>query len=214
MLIYRHLKPNGEVFYIGIGKLKTRPYSKANRNKYWHNTVDKYGYEVEILKTDLTWEEACDLEIILIDYYGRKDLKKGNLVNLTDGGEGVLGLTGNIGNTGKKHSDKTKKKISDSKKGTQAWNKGLIGFCKGKILSEETKKKMSEKGKGRKLSEQSKRKISENNINKNVKLVLNTESGVFHNSLKEACEVYNIKPSHLSNMLRGYRKNKTSLCLV
>ena len=91
--IYRHLKPNGEVFYIGIAVKPKRPYSKANRNKYWHNVVNKYGYEVDVLKIDLTWEEAKELEIDLISFYGRKDLGLGTLVNLTDGGEGTKQLS-------------------------------------------------------------------------------------------------------------------------
>ena len=33
-------------------------------------------------------------------------------------------------------------------KGRKAWNKGMIGFMKGKVVSEETKKKMSDSQKG------------------------------------------------------------------
>jgi len=34
-VVYRHLKPCGEVFYIGIGNDKDRAYSKRGRNKFW-----------------------------------------------------------------------------------------------------------------------------------------------------------------------------------
>lgn len=88
--IYRHLKPCGEVFYIGIGKIR-RSKEKTYRNKHWCNIVNKHGYETEILKSDLTWDDACELEKILISWYGRKDLKTGILCNLTDGGEGGYG---------------------------------------------------------------------------------------------------------------------------
>lgn len=91
-VVYRHLKPSGEVFYIGIGKTLSRAYSKHNRNKYWKNLVSKYGYEVQILKQDISWGEACELEKILIYWYGRRDLILGTLVNMTDGGEGALGV--------------------------------------------------------------------------------------------------------------------------
>lgn len=87
--LYRHLKPDGEVFYIGIGKKRYRAFSKHDRNTHWHNTVNKYGYEVQILKTKLTKEEACELEIALIVWYGRKDTGTGNLVNMTKGGDGT-----------------------------------------------------------------------------------------------------------------------------
>jgi hypothetical protein len=91
-LVYRHKKPSGETFYIGIGVVKKRAYSKHGRNKHWHNVVNKYGYEVEILTKDVDYETARELERILISYYGRKDLKKGFLVNMTDGGEGFLNM--------------------------------------------------------------------------------------------------------------------------
>lgn len=90
--IYRHLKPCGEVFYIGIASNNRRPYEKTNRSIFWTNVVEKCpDYEVEILTTKLTKEEACELETILIKWYGRRDLEKGTLVNLTDGGESTYG---------------------------------------------------------------------------------------------------------------------------
>lgn len=71
--IYRHIKPNGETFYIGIGSTKNfnRAYTKSSRNKYWHNIVNKYGYEVQILKNNINKEEADELEKILISWKER-----------------------------------------------------------------------------------------------------------------------------------------------
>lgn len=90
--VYRHLKPCGEVFYIGIGCTLKRPYSKRDRSQYWKNKVKKYpNYEVQILTTGLTKEEACEIETLLIGYYGREDLGLGSLVNLTNGGESTYG---------------------------------------------------------------------------------------------------------------------------
>jgi 5-methylcytosine-specific restriction endonuclease McrA len=64
-------------------------------------------------------------------------------------------------NKGKKFSDETCQKMSQSHKGQKAWNKG-------KLMSEETKKKLSEAKLGKKLwpngrvfSDETKRKISE-----------------------------------------------------
>lgn len=120
-VVYRHLKPCGEVFYIGIGT-KKRPYKKVGRSKLWTNTINKYGYEVQILKEDLSWEEAVELECILIDYYGRIDIGTGTLVNFTDGGDGALGY---------KYTEEHKTKMSEAHK--------------GKTHSEETKAKISGK---------------------------------------------------------------------
>lgn len=46
-VVYRHLKPCGEVFYIGIGSVR-RAYDIHSRNKHWNHTVNKYGYEVQM----------------------------------------------------------------------------------------------------------------------------------------------------------------------
>lgn len=110
-LVYRHRRlDTNEIFYVGIGVRENRPYSKKNRNKYWRNIINKTNYEVEILVTDLSWEDACELEILLIKEYGRKDLKTGCLVNMTDGGEGVAGAT----YTRKPPTEETKLKIKNS----------------------------------------------------------------------------------------------------
>lgn len=86
--IYFHYNPiKQEIFYVGIGNEK-RPLSKQNRNKHWHNIVNKYGYNIIIIEKKLSWEEAVEKEKFYIKLIGRKDLKLGTLVNMTDGGEG------------------------------------------------------------------------------------------------------------------------------
>lgn len=90
-VVYRHIKlDKKEPFYIGIGKEHSRAYSHKGRNKVWKN-IAKQGYEVELLFENLTWDQACEKEKEFIALYGRKDLKTGILVNLTDGGDGALG---------------------------------------------------------------------------------------------------------------------------
>lgn len=90
--VYRHLRGDTkEVFYIGIGsdiKYK-RAFSKRSRNPYWKSIVNKVGFFSEIIEDSLTWEEACRREQYWISYYGRYDLGRGNLVNMTDGGDGM-----------------------------------------------------------------------------------------------------------------------------
>lgn len=189
--IYRHIKPNGQTFYIGIGKVKSRLLSKSNRNKHWHNTVNKYGYEAQILKDNISWNEACELEKMLILWYGRVDARTGILVNMTDGGEGVLGLKHNIGHTGKKHSEETKNRISKSKIGTTPWNKGLRN-----IYTKATIRKISnaKKGKG--------------------KLVLNLETGIYYDSATEASYTLNMNRSTLMGYLNNCRPNKSPFIYV
>ena len=88
-VVYIHRKKtNMEIFYVGIGNIN-RPYQKGikDRNKFWHNTVNKYGYVIEIIRTKLSKKEAFDIEKDLIELIGRKDIGLGTLVNLTNGGE-------------------------------------------------------------------------------------------------------------------------------
>lgn len=99
--VYRHIRlDSNEVFYVGIGKrydksgFHSRKYNRMyskQRNRFWKNITSKTNYEVEIIFDDLTLSQACKKEIEFIKLYGRRDLKLGSLVNLTDGGEGNYG---------------------------------------------------------------------------------------------------------------------------
>ena len=90
--VYQHIRlDTNEIFYIGIGD-SNRPYVKNKRTSYWNNIVNKCGYKVEILFSDLTMEEAKNIEISLIKKYGRKDLNTGSLINMTDGGDGRINI--------------------------------------------------------------------------------------------------------------------------
>jgi hypothetical protein len=92
--LYMHTrKDNGIIFYVGIGVGK-RPYSKGKnqRNYRWFEIVEEAkGFNVEILKTDMTWDDAGDLEVKMISFYGREDKGFGTLCNLTDGKDGCIG---------------------------------------------------------------------------------------------------------------------------
>lgn len=142
ILIYRHIKPCGEVFYIGIGKGK-RPYIKSNRSKFWKDTVNKYCYKTEIIYNTTSWEDACELESFLIQLYGRKDLNTGTLVNLTDGGDGTLNhkvtdehkLKLKKLKLGKKDSIETKiKKSNYSKNRTKKHTENILNKIKKPVL--------------------------------------------------------------------------------
>ena len=162
-IVYEHLRNDtNEVFYVGIGAEEGRAFYKHNRNKHWHNIVNKAGYTVNIVHKDIEHDEAKQIEILLIEKYGRKDLGTGNLVNLTDGGEGALGVI---------ISEETKQKMSEAKKGktfSEEAKQNMSEASKGKTRSEETKQKMSEAKKGDKhpnfgkpRSEETRQKMSE-----------------------------------------------------
>ena len=164
--IYWRLDIN-EPFYVGMGH-NNRWKDLRNRNQHFKRISNKYPIIVEIVKDNLTEEQAHGIEIWLInelvfeygfsiDMPNNKSRERGmHLVNQTWGGEGVSGggLCGKKNPLyGKHHAEETKRKISEANKGKNHPNYG-------KHLSEETKKKMSEAKKGKKLSEETKIKIS------------------------------------------------------
>jgi len=131
--VYRHIRLDKNVpFYIGIGESKYRHSSIQNRNKIWKRIVAKTDYEVEILLDGLSWEEACKKEIEFIKLYGRIDRNTGTLANMTDGGDGNLGLI---------HSAEVLQIISNS-------SKNRTGYWKGKKMSKEHCEKLSRLRKG------------------------------------------------------------------
>lgn len=96
--VYLHRKAdNGEPFYVGKGVMRRRePYRRANvkarRSAHWQRTVAKYGVLVEIVAHFVSDADAQVFEKQMIAEIGRADLKRGPLVNLTDGGDGHCGL--------------------------------------------------------------------------------------------------------------------------
>jgi group I intron endonuclease len=152
---YSHCKLNGSIFYIGKG-VGDRAWQKDNRNTYWHNTVNKYGYHIEVLAQWETEKEAFEHEKFLISCFRDMGIK---LVNLTNGGEGSAGyrwtdeqkanfdISGDKNPMfGKSHSKETRKKIAKK--------------AKGRIVNEQTKAKISVKLKNRQFSESHLEKLS------------------------------------------------------
>lgn len=139
--VYRHIRlDKNEPFYIGIGSDKTykRAYSKRSRNIIWKSIINRSDFNVEILIDDLTWEEACEKEKEFISLYGRIDNKTGTLANLTNGGDGSLGLI----------------------QGEEARKKKSIA-SKGRIVSNETRLKISQSKTGKKRHYDVNKKVSE-----------------------------------------------------
>jgi len=145
--VYRHIRfDKNEPFYIGIGENKYRHSALGNRNPIWRRIVAKTEWVSEILFDNITWDFACQKEIEFIKLYGRIDRKTGTLANMTDGGDGNLGLV---------HSEEAIRKISES-------SKTRTGYWKGKKMPKEAAIKMSISKKGKPLLKAIGRKLSDN----------------------------------------------------
>jgi hypothetical protein len=227
-IVYRHIRlDTNKVFYIGIGNNTRRAYCKKNRNNYWHNVVNLSDYKVDILFDDLSREEACEKEMEFIQLYGRKDLNNGTLVNMTDGGEDIKNLvytqerrqkmsinsTGSLNLFyGKKHSEETKKILSQKALGKKTSDavklkiskslKGDKNYWYGKKLSDEHKLKLSAKAKNRKLTDKEKDKLRITN-SKRIELYryINNEFYVYE-SLRQAEMITGIERKYIKKYLK------------
>lgn len=121
--VYRHTSPSGRV-YIGItSKEDVRQRWKYGEGyrlcRMFNKAIKKYGWKNikhEVLFRGLSEDRAKNLEIALIRHY--KNL--GISYNITNGGQGILGM---------KFSEESKEKMRKAKL--------------GRTLPEETKRKMS-----------------------------------------------------------------------
>ena len=146
--LYRHIRlDKNEPFYIGIGKKdnknhrseKTeylRAYNKTDRNNWWKKVVSKTEYEVEIILESDNYKVIKQKEIEFIALYGRRDLEKGTLVNMTDGGDGILNVSFS---SRQKQSQKKKGKNNPQwgKKGELSTNFGKSSWLKGLTQTKE-----------------------------------------------------------------------------
>ena len=128
-IVYMHTVPNGRK-YIGITSQEPsrrwRGGMHYSYNKRFFAVIVKYGWDNikhEILLENLSQEEAEEKEIALIKALKTDQEEYG--YNLTSGGKGATGCIKSLEtreklraiNTGRKHTDETKKKMSENRKG-------------------------------------------------------------------------------------------------
>jgi hypothetical protein len=200
-VVYLHRKKtDNSVFYVGMGNLK-RAYCKQ-RPDWWNRVVNKYGYVIEIYKDGLTKEEACQIEIELIEKYGRIDLKNGQLINQTKGGITVEGV-----------SDIVLQKKSKSLKAvirTEEWNLKISNALKGKVKSKEWISKIAKTLTGTKIPEIVKQKMRNSNKSKTVTAIPITCYDYYSSefignfpSVRDAANQLGCKETSISNNLHN-----------
>lgn len=180
--VYEHWRlDRDECFYVGKGKGR-RAYNMGWRNPH-HKAIqakvirEGFAIDVRIVATGLSEEDAFILECERIAFWRAVGV---DLANITNGGDGVSGL---------KHSDDSKKKMSDIKLGKKPPHNGTLGMK----FSDETKAKMRAHkiGKnpnnfGTKRSQASKNAMSEQNRKR-------WENDSFRQKMKESMSKIDVK---------------------
>lgn len=130
--IYKITSPSNKIYIGKTTRLRDRiSYYKSNKNngqKMIENSIKKYGWDNHIFEilVEAPVSQLSELEIKFIKEYNSYHYDNPLGMNLTKGGEGLLG---------KKHSPETIKKMIEKRTGSKR--------------SEETKKLMSELKKGK-----------------------------------------------------------------
>lgn len=236
-VVYMHIFPNQKK-YIGISKNIKRRWNNGYgyiKNEDFTKAVNHYGWnniKHIILFSNLTKEEAWNIEEKLIKKFSSNNPLYG--YNIAPGGKHISPQTefknGQISlRKGIKLSEKTKRKISENKKGKKIINtenyrkfgnennfygkhhtdeakEKMSNAKKGKKLSEEVKKKISIANKGKKLTKEHIEKIKKNNTQK--KSIICVETGVIYESINEAgrqthIDYRNIHRSCKTNKIAG-----------
>lgn len=154
----------GSPYYIGKGKGR-RAWQKLGRSTF----LPSIKKNVKMLAKNLSEVEALQLEMLLIHFFGRVDLGTGILHNKTDGGDGGWGTlisdedrkkkseilsarwkdesaraktcaAISRANKGRKHSEETKRKWSEQRKGRR-WSHPMSQETKDKIAKAHIGKK-------------------------------------------------------------------------
>ena len=168
---------NGKIY---IGQHKSESFDEDYKGSgclLW-NAIRKYGWDnfkTEILVECNSIEEMNFEEIRLISEFNARDRSIG--YNITEGGSGFLGVDcahfgESNGMYGKKHSEESRRKMSESQKRreppTEETRRKLSESHRRENLSESTLKKLSESSKRENRSEETMRKMSESHKRENL----------------------------------------------
>ena len=203
-IVYMHENKINHKKYIGITCQKPSQRwrgGKGYKIGLFKKAIDKYGWDNfnhVILFEHLSKEEACKKEMELIDKYNAMNTNYG--YNLCEGGNLTLGYH---------HTEESKKKMSEKRKGMYAGEKnpmynkcGVLAPAYGKHLTEEHKRKISEakKGKANYHTITLYKRVDQFDLNGNF--IKSWES------ISKAEKELNLKGTHISRVCRG--KGKTT----
>ena len=218
--IYKITSPSGKIYIgqsIDIERRweEHRKAAKIKKQSKISNSLGKYGaenHQFDIIEYCLPEDLNCSERFWQdqFDVLGVKGLN--SLLIECNSMRRVVSeetkRTLSIINTGKTHTEDTRKKISK--------------ICKGIPKSEKEKRQTSERMKGKNnhsfgkiFSEEHRNKMANSAKNKKRPhvLVLDIQTGIFFYTIREASKAYGIHPSTLSRLLRS-KSNSTNLIAV
>ena len=224
-------KENDKIVYVGkdsnIDKnqrhrqhLAPSNYNAQPINRILQSNPDRYKYQALWEIDDCTDNHLNQMEIFYIKKYDSQ-------FNFTEGGDGVSGF---------RHSEETRKKMSESQKGEnnpmygKTTRKKMSEARKGKTHSLKTRKKMSESKKGennpmygKTHSEETRKKMSESRKGENNPMYGKTHSEETRKKISEAQNTtgfYRVTKQKDNNCKQGFRwryyyrkKNNKQKCL-
>ena len=149
--LYHKISPIG-LNYLGI--THKDPFKYRGSGIYWKKHLKAHNFKLDDIETIILFEtndykELCEMGKYYSELYDVVNSKDwANLIPET-GDNSVLGM---------KHSEETRKKLSDSHKGRFLGEENPMF---GKLVSQETREKISKANTGQKRSEETKNKIRE-----------------------------------------------------
>jgi group I intron endonuclease len=211
------------IIYVGQSKnmyRRSKQHDNKLKNKKHHNFIlqriynkNRIEFKYVVIEKVEDSEKLTKKEQFWIDFYKTFNLSKANGSHKHKK-EALLKMSEYAKNRTEEHKINLKKAL----KGKVNKNKGKKGLFKH---TDESKRKIGDASKGnkynlgKKLSEEVKKKLSTQRKNIiNTKIVLNTDLGIFYDSLKLACEALNLNYKTTSDRLRGRIKNNTTLIYI
>lgn len=199
--VYKFTSPSGKS-YIGITNNLRRRIAEHKRlsktlNKAFYNAINKYGFdnftfeileEYNIKERNKLLDKLNEMEMY---YISKFDTFK-NGYNSTLGGDGTKGMCGELNPFyNKKHTQESKNKMSEKHK--------------GKVLTDEHKKKISESTKEALKNLPTEKKNKMRGIPKTQKKVICLETQIIYNSICECSKILNIQRSDIRKVCNGER---------
>ena len=207
--VYIHTNRINNKKYVGLTKQQNpeRRWGKDGvrykQSPYFYSAIQKYvcdNFDHDIVASDLQKEEACDMEIQLIQQYKTQDKQFG--YNIMEGGSAP------------QIPDEIKEQMQQRMLGNT--------YCAGRVTSEETKKKISDAQKGRKLTEEHRQKLRKPKsvtypcskehrqhiieAKKDKKSVRCVETGIVYESIHECARQMGVSATAICAVARGRHK--------